>query len=261
MLDSSHVPSGPAGPSELAGFHALAGAAPAARLPLEQDLVLAHMDLADSIARRYLRSFGDPSDIRQVALLGLVKSVRRFDPNRGSPFAAFARATISGEIKRYLRDHGWAVRPPRSVQEVAIAVAAASPRLEQSLGHHPSRDELAAHLGIDEAKVAEGLVGSKAMFAGPIDEVTGGHGSIPRVADPSDGIVSRSDLRDAVRTLSCRDQTIVYLRYVKGYTQREIAEQVGTSQVQVSRTLTRVLCAMRKRLGEPYGTVPEADVI
>lgn len=246
MLDFSYVHPGCDEPHEA---DAPAAESRETREPLEHELIFEHMGLAEAIARRYSSFFSDPSDIKQVALLGLVKAVKRFDPDRGFPFAAFARATISGEIKRHLRDHGWAVRPPRSVQETALAVTAASPELEQSLRHQPSRTELAEHLGIDVAKVSEGLVGSGAMFASCIDDVHGGSASI---ANPADAIASRTDVRDAVRTLPTRDQTIVYLRYVKGYTQREIAEHIGTSQVQVSRALSRVLSTMRERLGEQY---------
>jgi RNA polymerase sigma-B factor len=261
MLDFSHLPSHLGSSDEIAGEGTSPAAAPQDRATFENDLVLEHMGLAESIARGFSGPFGDQADIRQVAFLGLVKAVKRFDPELGFPFAAFARVTISGEIKRYLRDHTWAVRPPRSVQELSLSVAAVYPALEQTLRHSPSRAELAEHLCVDEAQIAEGVAGGSAMFASSLDELNGGQGMPIGTLDPADVAASRADLAKAMGDLAERDRTIVHLRYVKGLTQSEIAEQIGTSQVHVSRALSRILAKVRAQLGEPYGAAADWDGI
>jgi RNA polymerase sigma-B factor len=253
MLDSSFVPPTSPGNLDVRAFKALAAAPHDERADLEHELVLKHMAFAEGVARRFSSPTGDSSDIRQVALLGLVKSVKRFDPDRAVPFTAFARATIVGEIKRYLRDHAWAVRPPRSVQELALAVTAATPALEQSLQRRPSRAELAEHLATDVAKIAAAAKGGSAMFATSLDDITvSSTARAAAVPDPAEGIEWRADLRDAMRSLSPREQEIIYLRYYKGCTQQEIAETIGTSQVQVSRTLANLLARIREHMGDAY---------
>ena len=218
----------------------------------ERDLILRNMGLAEAIARRYTGRVGDARDIHQVALLGLVKAVRRFDPERGCAFAAFAAPTIAGEIKRYLRDTAWAVRPPRSVQELALSVNGAIPELRQSLGREPTASEIAQHMSRDVKVVAEAMVGSHGMFATSIDEVTEAHGANLALAeDPTECVERDLELHSAVRRLPSRDQEMLFMRFCEGRNQREIASELGLSQMQVSRAMAKALRSLRAMLEDP----------
>ena len=215
------------------------------RASLERDLITRHVKLAERIAHTYTGAAGDPRDIRQVALLGLVKAAQRFDPDRGFPFVAFASPTIAGEIKRHLRDVGWLVRPPRAVQELGMAATAVTPELEQSLGRTPTPTELALHMSVDVDCVKEALAGTRGMFAASLDDLgdTASGGEAPH--DPIDAAAMHLDVRDAVAGLCDKDQHIVHMRFVEGRTQREIAELLVMSQMQVSRALSRALATLR----------------
>ena len=201
------------------------------------------MGLAEAIARRYSRGASDPRDIRQVALLGLVKAARRFDPDRGFPFAAFAGPTIAGEIKRYLRDTAWLVRPPRSLQELALTTASAVPELEQEFGREPSPDEIAQHLSKDVGDVVEAMAGAHGMFATPLDSLV--EDNLGANGDPSENVDRDIELRGAMRHLRPRERAMVYMRFFEGRNQREIAAELGMSQMQVSRALTKALRDLR----------------
>lgn len=215
----------------------------------ESNLVLCHMGLAEAIARRYSRGANDPRDIRQVALLGLVKAARRFDPQRGFPFAAFAGPTIAGEIKRYLRDTAWLVRPPRNLQELALTTASAVPELEQEIGHEPTPEEIAKHLSRDVGEVLEALAGAHGMFPTPLDGLNEGNfGALADSEDPSEEIDRDLELHDAVRRLPGRDRLMLYMRFFEGRNQREIAAELGMSQMQVSRALAKALRTIRSDL-------------
>jgi len=216
------------------------------RALLEHELVTRNIKLAEGIASRYAGSIGDPRDIRQVALLGLVKASQRFDPERGFPFAAFAAPTIAGEIKRHLRDTGWVVRPPRQIQELALAVNSESPRLEHSLGHVPTPTELAEHLSVDPGALVEAMASTRGMFSASLDEL-GEPDAVAalRTQDPAEATATRLDVRQAMACLSERDQRIVAMRFAEGRPQREIAAVLDMSQMQVSRTITKALATLR----------------
>ncbi|SKC42343.1 sigma-70 family RNA polymerase sigma factor [Plantibacter cousiniae (nom. nud.)] len=223
-------------------------------------LVLEHLPLAEAIARRYFRR--DPArdeDLVQVAYIGLVKAARRFDADRGGPFAAFASPTISGEIKRHLRDHGWFVRPPRPVQELRARVAEAVPRLAQELGHGPSVPELTADLGASDELVREAIACQNHLRPASLDALVGidHETSLGDIIPAEDGSLERAEsaaiLSTALRVLSPRDRRVLQLRFAEDLTQQEIAEAVGVTQMQVSRILKRSLELLRDRIvhGEP----------
>ena len=242
MLDLTYAPSSAHVPHE--------------KTAREHELILANMGLAESIARRYAGSVGDPRDIRQVALLGLVKAARRFDPERGFAFPAFAGPTISGEIKRYLRDTGWAVRPPRRLQEQALSMGAVVPDLRQALGREPSPAEIADRLGLGADEVSEAIAGSHGMFAAALDDLTEAHTSLFAAAENPADIVERNvELHQAVRRLPRRDQHIITMRFCEGRNQREIASELGMSQMQVSRAISKALRILRAALEAPQGTL------
>ena len=243
MLDSSLVGTVPENGDATRFAGRSSGALVDGRSDQQEDLVLSHMGLAEAIARRYSRGASDPRDIRQVALLGLVKAARRFDPERGFPFAAFAGPTIAGEIKRYLRDTAWLVRPPRSLQELALTTASAVPELEQEFGREPSPDEIAQHLSKDVGDVVEAMAGAHGMFATPLDSLV--EDNLGANGDPSENVDRDIELRGAMRHLRPRERAMVYMRFFEGRNQREIAAELGMSQMQVSRALTKALRNLR----------------
>lgn len=223
--------------------------APAAPADREHALVLNNIRLAEAIARRYSSVSSDPRDIRQVAMLGLVKAAKRFDPSRGFEFAAFASPTIAGEIKRYLRDTAWLVRPPRSVQELSLTAAAAVPELEQAFGREPTPAEIAQDLSRSIGEVAHALAARHAMFATPLENAADHiSGSLAGEADPFDAIERDVELHRAVQMLPARDRRLLYMRFFEGHNQREIAAELGMSQMQVSRSLSKALRTLKTLL-------------
>ncbi|HSB85708.1 MAG TPA: SigB/SigF/SigG family RNA polymerase sigma factor, partial [Ilumatobacteraceae bacterium] len=225
-------------------------------------LVERHMGLAAHIAKRFSRSGGTEDDLRQVAMLGLVKAVDRFDPEFGVPFAAFAGSTIEGELKRHFRDHSWAVRVPRSAKELHLLVRRAADELVQSSGRSPSVDEIAASLGIDRDDVLRGLSVSAAARVSSLNS-GGGDGSSDTPLDRIGALATeevgfehamQSDIVERLLTrLPERERTIVKLRFYDQLSQAEIAAQVGVSQMQVSRLLRASFERMRGWLNSEIG--------
>ena len=217
---------------------------------LRNQLVEMHIGLAVHIARRFERGPRRDDDLEQVALLALVKSVDRFDPERGVPFAAFAGRTIEGELKRYFRDATWAVQVPRSAKELHLSVRASIDRLTHSLGRAPSVDEVAAELSITRDDVLVGLAATDARAVGSLDATPDdGSPGAARLADEGDGGYVGVEDRDAVENLLAqlpeRERTIVELRFYGGLSQSQIAERLGISQMHVSRLLRATLERMR----------------
>jgi RNA polymerase sigma-B factor len=216
-------------------------------------LVLLNLGLADGIAGRYLGRGIDRDDLVQVARLGLVKAVRRFRPGLGQSFAGFAAPTISGEIKRHFRDTGWMVRPPRRLQELGVRMRDAEKDLEQNLHRRPRSDELAAVLDVDEEQVRAAREAASSFHALSLD-VPAGPGQAPtemtleEVDDPFAAIDDSAWLRDALAELTDRERLVLRLRFVDLLTQSDIAEQIGVSQMQVSRILRATLSRLRARL-------------
>lgn len=218
------------------------------------EVVQVNIEVAESIASRY-RNRGVPDDdLNQVACLALVKAVARFDPAFGRDFLSYAVPTIRGEIKRHFRDHGWAIRLPRRLQELQSSISVAVDRLTHELGRAPLPSELAAFLDEDEDTVIEALSANgcftPASLDVPLDE-DGDNTLAALMCEEDEGraaVDARVTLAPAVRRLSERDQRILYLRFFAGWTQLEIAQDIGVTQMQVSRLLTRILRDLRRSL-------------
>jgi RNA polymerase sigma-B factor len=227
-----------------------------------EDVTRLHLPLARSLAHRYAGKGIDRDDLEQVAFLALLKAVQRFDLAQPTEFGAYATPTITGELRRHFRDHGWLVRPPRSLQERRQLVTDSRSRLEQSLGHEPSLQEIAAELDLTIEAVKDAQVASSNLRPASLDATTtdGGRpvldlidGRADAHGDPGldEGIV----VRTALQRLAPRDREIVELRFTRDLTQAEIAASMGLSAMQVSRLLRRILDELREHL-EPADLRP-----
>jgi len=220
---------------------------------LRDGLIEAHLGLAEYLARRFANR-GEPlDDLVQVASLGLVKAVERFDPARGLEFTTFATPTIVGELKRHFRDKGWAVRVPRRVQELHLRVTRVIDDLALELGRSPTVQEIAQRAGTSEDEVIEAIDAGSAYRSASLDagrsddeESPGLLGQLGEI-DPE---LSRAERRAALSPLLAelpeREQVMLYLRFYEGMTQSEIAKRLGISQMHVSRLLSRSLQALRE---------------
>jgi RNA polymerase sigma-B factor len=231
-------------------FRELGALEGAARRRVQEAIVLDHLDVVDRLVHRLAPRYRDQGDLRQVGCIGLINAVHRFDAERGDDFLAFAVPTISGEIKRYLRDQGWFVRPPRRVQELRLALVAAEAELAQRLQHEPSTAEFAEQLHVDRRAVSEAVRTPTSLrpvsldTAGVDDDAT--IGSTIGGVDPELDLVDvRIPVRRAIACLSERERRIVYLRFFEERTQSEIAADIGVTQMQVSRLLTRILATLQ----------------
>jgi RNA polymerase sigma-B factor len=224
------------------------------RVELRNQLVRMHIPLVEHLARRF-RNRGEPlDDLTQVATIGLIKSVDRFDVDRGVEFSTYATPTIVGEIKRHFRDKGWAVRVPRRLQELRLALTTATGELSQQHGRSPTVHELAERLGISEEEVLEGLESANAYSTLSLD-VPDTDDESPAVADTLgaeddalEGVEYRESLKPLLAQLPQREQRILVLRFFRNMTQSQIAAEVGISQMHVSRLLARTLAQLRDRL-------------
>ena len=212
--------------------------------------------LVEHLARRF-RNRGEPyDDLVQVATIGLIKSVDRFDLERGVEFSTYATPTIVGEIKRHFRDKGWAVRVPRRLQELRLSLASATSELSQKQGRSPTVSELAAHLKITDEEVLEGLESANAYSTLSLDAGDSGSGDEPMpvaetlgVEDEGlEGVEYRESLKPMLEQLPPREKKILMLRFFKNMTQSEIAAEIGISQMHVSRLLARTLAQLREGL-------------
>lgn len=229
-----------------------------ARLSIEQ-LVERYLPLAEKVARRYRRSTEPLDDLVQVARIGLLKAATRWDPARGLVFSTYAVPTMMGELRRYFRDSTWAVRPPRGLQELCLDVERIRDPLAQELGREPSATDVAVALGRDVEDVVEALTAASAYQARSLDvPAHDGEGDgLPR----RDLVVDRrSDLRRCEDAMTFdqlllifdeRDREIVRLRFRDDLIQREIADRVGCSQMQVSRVLRDAVRRMEMAAGQP----------
>src|SRR4051794_21274512 len=215
---------------------------------LRNELVEEHMRLAEFLARRFAHR-GEPlDDLRQVALVGLLKAVERFEPDRGLQFSSFAMPTILGELKRHFRDRGWAVRVPRRVQELHLELDRTIAGLSQELGRPPTPGEIADRAGVREEDVLESMEANSLYRLPSLDGMRGGDESSgspsERIGDMDpemEAVDDRLAVSEMLSILPEREQTIVYLRFFEGLTQSEIAQQIGISQMHVSRLLVRSL--------------------
>ncbi|MGA9746290.1 MAG: sigma-70 family RNA polymerase sigma factor [Nocardioides sp.] len=231
---------------------------PATELSAAQSqLVLDHLAVAHGIARRYRNRGIAADDLEQVARLGLVKAARNYDESLQADFLAYAVPTIRGEVRKHFRDHGWMVRPPRRVQEIQSRILSAAAELTQQLGRSPRPSEIAAHLGEPVSEVEEGLGADGCFSPSSLDRPVGASSDAPSLgdllpdADLDDdhlAVDARVILGPAVRRLAERDRKILHLRYFNGWTQEEIAQEIGVTQMHVSRLLTRILADLRAEL-------------
>ncbi|GAA1177855.1 RNA polymerase sigma factor SigF [Streptomyces hebeiensis] len=224
------------------------------RADLRNQLVRMHLPLVEHLARRF-RNRGEPlDDLTQVATIGLIKSVDRFDPERGVEFSTYATPTVVGEIKRHFRDKGWAVRVPRRLQELRLSLTTATAELSQLHGRSPTVHELAERLSISEEEVLEGLESANAYSTLSLD-VPDTDDESPAVADTLgaedealEGVEYRESLKPLLEDLPPREKRILLLRFFGNMTQSQIAQEVGISQMHVSRLLARTLAQLRERL-------------
>jgi RNA polymerase sigma-B factor len=227
---------------------------------LRNELVEEHVRLAEFLARRFAHRGETADDLRQVALVGLLKAVERFEPDRGLQFSSFATPTITGELKRHFRDRGWAVRVPRRVQELHLELDRTVNELSQELGRPPTPAEIAQHAGVLEEDVLESMEAGTLYRLASIDAVRpddeSGTTAAQRLGEFDEELLAVDDrvaVGEMLAVLPEREQTIVYLRFFEGLTQSEIAERIGISQMHVSRLLARSL----ETLGEHATTTVE----
>jgi RNA polymerase sigma-B factor len=213
------------------------------------------LPLADHIARRF-DGRGEPrDDLVQVARVGLVNAVIRFDVDAGSDFVSFAVPTIMGEVRRHFRDNSWSVKVPRRLMELHLRLGAATAEMSQRLGRAPTPSELAAELEMDRDEVVEGLIAGSSYNTLSIDGAGGGTEEAPAIADTLgdldanlDQIENREALRPLLDSLPERERTVLVLRFFESLTQTQIAERVGISQMHVSRLLAKSLTRLRDQM-------------
>jgi RNA polymerase sigma-B factor len=201
-------------------------------------LIERHLPLARHLARRYAAG-SDREDLEQVACLGLMKAVDRYDPSRGFAFASFAVPTILGEIKRYFRDLGWSVRPPRDLQELAKRIDVVVEALTAELGRSPTTEELARRCDVPEERIVEARTIDTAHFALSLDVDTSADEPGYERAESS------ADLERLLSTLTARERVVLRLRFEEDMVQRDIGALLGISQMQVSRLIRQATTKLR----------------
>jgi RNA polymerase sigma-B factor len=214
-----------------------------------EDLVQRYLPLARSLAMRYRRSSESNEDLFQVACLGLVKAVDRWDPSRGLAFSSFAVPTILGELRRHFRDSTWAIRPGRDLQELCLAVEEARDTLWSERGHSPTVAEIAEYLGRRSEEILEALHASDSRSLRSLDapssdaeDDSSSVGELTGVDDPGfDHVETAVSLDKLLGILDERSQEILRLRFQEDMLQREIAERIGCSQMHVSRIIRAAL--------------------
>ena len=229
-------------------------------LTLRDQLIEDHLWIANHVARRFMDR-GEPlDDLVQVARLGLVKSLERFDPEHGSSFPAYAMPSVLGEVRRHFRDATWSLKVTRRAKELSLEVTKVTNELSHELGRSPRIDEIAFRLEVSEDLVLDALDASAAYRALPLTGAGGGGDGDDDGPSPDDGpmlgyedeqLTSTPDrvaLRSALAELPERERRIVELRFYEGLTQSEIAAKVGTSQVHVSRLLRASLARLQESL-------------
>ncbi|QCH23968.1 SigB/SigF/SigG family RNA polymerase sigma factor [Mycobacteroides salmoniphilum] len=223
---------------------------------LREQIVTRCLHLADNVARHFDRRGEDLEDLTQVARVGLLNAVNRFDPEKGSSFLGFAVPTMMGEVRRHFRDHSWSMHVPRSIRDRHAQIARATAELTQNLQRSPTASELATELGISREEVVESLVAADAYQPQSIDApVAYGDDESKHLADllgDNDPALEHVTNREAVRPLLAglppRERIVLELRFFKGMTQSQIAEQIGVSQMHVSRILSDTLRYLREQL-------------
>ena len=227
---------------------------PARAAELRERVVVINRGVADAVAARYRHRGVALDDLHQVAYEGLTKAVLRFDPTLRNDLLTYAVPTIRGELQRYFRDQGWTVRPPRRIQETQWLVNQATDRLRQRLEREPEPEEVAAELDISMDDYHETVAAFGCFQPASLDQPAAGD-SVASVGDllPADdhetgASEARVALAPVVRQLPERDRRILYLRFFEDRTQEEIGQDLGVTQMQVSRLLTRILGTLREEL-------------
>ena len=230
-------------------------------LAAREQLIERYMSLVRSLARRYAARGEQLDDLVQIGAIGLIKAIDRFDLDRGVELTTYATPNIIGEIKRHFRDHGWAVRVPRGLQELSIQLMHVVERLTVELSRSPTIGELAEATSASEEEVLEALEVSRAYSPLSLSIAPGSNdddeldpleslGTVEREYEISE---DRAVLEPGMRILDERERTIVRLRFYEGLTQSQIAQQVGISQMHVSRLIRRALEKMRSEIGPKVG--------
>lgn len=225
------------------------------RKRLHDEIIVINSGIAHAIAARYRGRGVGSDDLTQIAFLGMWKAIQRFDPSFGRDFLSYAVPTIKGEIKRYFRDNGWVIRPPRRIQEIQGKVSAALEELTQDLGRSPKPSEVAQFLEVPLEDIVEALSTDGCFTPTSLDTPVGAEdsGTLGELISGDEEDMSAAEARvmlaPAVRSLSERDQRILYLRFFKQWTQEQIAQEIGVTQMQVSRLLGRILKDLRGQLG------------
>lgn len=224
------------------------------RTHLREDVIAAYASLANRVAKRFQRRGEELDDLTQVAVLGLIKAVDRFDPARGVHFVHYAVPTMLGELKRHFRDRGWAVRVNRNLQELHLRITKAIPELSQTLQSTPTTADLAAYLDVEEEAVLEGMRCAGAYATRSLNDLVPGNedtelGELLGDEDHQLQLVpDRLALREVVQCLPERERYILKLRFMDNLTQSEIADRVGVSQMHVSRLLSQAFSQLREML-------------
>jgi RNA polymerase sigma-B factor len=225
---------------------------------IRNQLIEAHLGLVEYLARRF-SGRGEPlDDLIQVATIGLVKAVDRFDPDRQVEFSTYATPTIVGELKRHFRDKGWAVRVPRRLQELNLRMGSVISQLSQDLQRSPTVAEIATAADATEDEVLEALDSAHAyslisLDAGASEEGLSYHEQIGDEDDSLSALEERLSVAPLLRQLTPRERQMLHLRFFKGMTQSEIAMELGISQMHVSRLLAKTLAALRDGLESEGG--------
>lgn len=226
------------------------------RAELRERIVTEHLPVADNIARRY-RNRGVPQqDLAQVAAVGLMRAVDRFDPSRGVDFMSYAVPTMIGEVRRYFRDSAWLLHVPRSLKERHTALTTAVADLTHELGRSPTATELAGRLGVPRWEVIESLLAAEAQHGASLDEPRGDDGTasaLDTLGAEDTGIANAEDretLRPHLAALPERERTVLVLRFFHNLTQSEIGARIGVSQMHVSRILAKTLTSLREEMAD-----------
>jgi len=228
---------------------------PHQRRRLLDEVIELNMPVADAVVSRYTGRGVPAEDLRQVAYVALTRAAHSFDPTREVGFTAFAVPSMRGEVRKYFRDHAWTVRPTRRIQELQPLVKAASDELWRELGRAPRPSEIAERIDAPLADVTEALCTDGCYQPASLDmpaQHDGSSGTVGELLGSEDVGQAQAEARlllgPVLAGLSDRDRQILDMRFMRGLTQREIAEEIGVTQMQVSRLLNRILARLRERL-------------
>jgi RNA polymerase sigma-B factor len=230
---------------------------PQERRRLLDEVIELNMPVADAVVSRYTGRGVPTEDLRQVAYVALTRAAHSFDPTREVGFTAFAVPSMRGEVRKYFRDHAWAIRPTRRIQELQPLVKGASDELWRELGRAPRPSEVAERIDAPLADVTEALCTDGCFQPASLDVPArhdGSNGTVGELLGSEDVGQAQAEARmllgPVLAGLSDRDRQILDMRFMQGLTQREIAEEIGVTQMQVSRLLTRIMRELRSGIGE-----------